>query len=216
MRSAPKSVQFGGHFLSGNHPSIRNSSSKATKTGHQPTSGREPAVTNARFASFHGLPVGPFPLSTTLVPLSKSRARHKRHPLRPPHERPASVCGSNAGAVLQPHSAIRSIPSSASHSRLPTADRSHDSFIRRFEQELIIPNRGMLHSPSEYPPIEKPLGGRRDNAMKTGTIVWRCRTRQGYYGSIRFRRSRFRSSLTRPPPPSGLALRFSSRESVAF
>lgn len=29
------------------------------------------AVTNARFASFHGLPVAPFPLSTTPAPLRK-------------------------------------------------------------------------------------------------------------------------------------------------
>jgi hypothetical protein len=32
------------------------------------------AVTNARFATLHGLPVGPFPLSTTPVPLRKNRA----------------------------------------------------------------------------------------------------------------------------------------------
>ena len=36
------------------------------------------AVTNARFASLHGLPVGPFSLSTPPVPLRKSRARHER------------------------------------------------------------------------------------------------------------------------------------------
>ena len=38
------------------------------------------AVTNARFASLHGLPVGPFPLSTTPVPLRKPRARHELKP----------------------------------------------------------------------------------------------------------------------------------------
>lgn len=35
------------------------------------------AVTNARFASLHGLPFGPVPLSTSLVPLHKL-ARHER------------------------------------------------------------------------------------------------------------------------------------------
>jgi len=37
----------------------------------------EPAVTNARFASLHGLPVVPVPLSTTPVPLLKPRVRHE-------------------------------------------------------------------------------------------------------------------------------------------
>jgi len=36
------------------------------------------AVTNARFASLHGLTVGPFSLSTTPVSLRKPRARHER------------------------------------------------------------------------------------------------------------------------------------------
>ena len=36
------------------------------------------AVTNARFASLHGLSVASFPLSTTPVPLLKPRARHER------------------------------------------------------------------------------------------------------------------------------------------
>jgi hypothetical protein len=39
----------------------------------------EPAVTNARFVSLHGLSVAPFPLSTTPVPLLKPRARHERN-----------------------------------------------------------------------------------------------------------------------------------------
>ncbi len=37
----------------------------------------ESVVTNARFASLHGLPVVPVPLSTTPVPLLKPRARHE-------------------------------------------------------------------------------------------------------------------------------------------
>ena len=35
------------------------------------------AVTNARFAALHGLPVVPVPLSTTPAPLRKPRARHE-------------------------------------------------------------------------------------------------------------------------------------------
>jgi hypothetical protein len=37
------------------------------------------AVSNARFATLHGLAVGPVSLSTTPVPLRKPRARHERH-----------------------------------------------------------------------------------------------------------------------------------------
>jgi hypothetical protein len=39
------------------------------------------AVTNAIFASLHGLSVGPFTRSTIPVPLRKARARHERHGL---------------------------------------------------------------------------------------------------------------------------------------
>jgi hypothetical protein len=37
------------------------------------------AVTNARFARLHGLPVGPVPFTTPPDPPIKSRARHGRH-----------------------------------------------------------------------------------------------------------------------------------------
>ncbi len=51
-----------------------------------PTSNRtklvETAVTNARFASFHGLLAGPVSLSTMPVPLRKTRPRHERHSLK--------------------------------------------------------------------------------------------------------------------------------------
>jgi hypothetical protein len=45
--------------------------------GDQPSLILLVAVTNARFAALHGLPVAPVPLSTTPVPLRKSRARHE-------------------------------------------------------------------------------------------------------------------------------------------
>jgi hypothetical protein len=37
------------------------------------------AMTNARFARLHGLPVGPIPFTTPPDPPRKSRARHGRH-----------------------------------------------------------------------------------------------------------------------------------------
>ena len=56
------------------------------------------AVTNARFASLHGLPVVPFPLSTTPVPLLKPRARHELAWCRAA-EAGASVSGPAAGVA---------------------------------------------------------------------------------------------------------------------
>ena len=44
----------------------------------QPISKAFTAVTIARIATLHGLPVGPFSLSTTPVPIRKPRARHER------------------------------------------------------------------------------------------------------------------------------------------
>ena len=41
------------------------------------------AVTNARFARLHGLPVGPVPFTTPPDPPLKSRARHGRHQIGP-------------------------------------------------------------------------------------------------------------------------------------
>jgi hypothetical protein len=91
------------------------------------------AVTNARFASFHGLPVGPHPLSTTPVPLRKSRARHERHSSRESHQRRASVCGSAPGVALWLRFAMRSSPSSAplpcSPNRRPEPNRHNCSQV---------------------------------------------------------------------------------------
>ena len=52
-------------------------------------------VTNTQFARVHGLPVGPFPLTTTPVPLHKPRARHDLKNTGP-HQRRASVSGGQA------------------------------------------------------------------------------------------------------------------------
>ena len=68
-------------------------------------------MTNALFASLHGLSRRPVSLSTTPVPLRKTRARHERQ-LDWPHQRRASVCGSAAalrsGCVPAALSALRS------------------------------------------------------------------------------------------------------------
>jgi hypothetical protein len=49
---------------------------KKHDAGHLP---EYAAVTNARFARLHGLPVGPVTLSTSPAPPHKSRARHERN-----------------------------------------------------------------------------------------------------------------------------------------
>jgi hypothetical protein len=45
-------------------------------------------------------------------------------------------------------------------------------------------------------------------AMKTAGIVWRRRSRQGYYGSARLDARASVPPLTRPPPPGSLPLGF--------
>jgi len=52
----------------------------------QPVSKAFTAVTIARIATLHGLPVGPFSLSTTPVPLRKQRDRHELHPFEQSHK----------------------------------------------------------------------------------------------------------------------------------
>jgi len=82
-------------------------------------------VTNARIAALHGLPVGPFSLSTTPVPLRKPHARHELHPLGWPHGRrlPSEV------GVVAPAARLHSPRFARSDSACtpPTPDRSHKS-----------------------------------------------------------------------------------------
>jgi hypothetical protein len=61
------------------------------------------AVTNARFTTLYGLPVGPFSLSTTPVVLRKPRARHERQ------SRLSRKSGGlpSAAVVLRPRCAMR-------------------------------------------------------------------------------------------------------------
>jgi hypothetical protein len=79
------------------------------------------AVTNAPFASFHGLPVALSAPSTTPVPLRKSCARHERASANVPQARLTSVSGSAAGVALRLRFATRASPPSALLA--PLADR---------------------------------------------------------------------------------------------
>ena len=96
------------------------------------------AVTNTRFAAFHGLPVVPVPLSTTPAPLRKSRARHERQ-WDWPQQRRASVCGSAAALRSGCDSLNAALRSPLHFPRSPAADRSR---VKRCEslRHLIMPN----------------------------------------------------------------------------
>lgn len=106
--------------------------SKRKPQGLLHTKSKQPAVTNARFAPLHGLPVAPVSLSTTPVPLRKPRARH---------ELVWSMAASAEGfrlrlgsdVALRLRFARRSSPLSAPLSRSPTADRSR---VSRFKITL--------------------------------------------------------------------------------
>ena len=69
------------------------------------------AMTNARFAAFHGVSVAPCPLSTKPVSLRKSRARHGWY-LEDPQWRRASVWGRRAAfrSGFVPLGASRRLP----------------------------------------------------------------------------------------------------------
>ena len=82
-----------------------------------------PAVTNARFASLHGLLVAPSP-SRRRPFHSANRALVTSLNGAGPQVRRASVCGSAAGVALRLRFARRSSPLSAPRPRSPTADRS--------------------------------------------------------------------------------------------
>ena len=142
----------------------------------------EPAVTNARFASLHGLPVVPVPLSTTPVPLLKPRARHELAWCRTATRAAGFRLRLGGGATLRLRSCVS--PSALHFSRSPTTDRSQE-----------IRTRGnVMNSPySNWPisdfsitdcKIASHSACRRDNAMKPLLILWRRRSRQGYYGSL--------------------------------
>jgi hypothetical protein len=72
----------------------------------------------------HRLPVGPLTLTTTPVPLCKSRARHDLK-FTGPHKQRASVCGRRAALRSGSVPLDASSPPCAPLSRPPSADRSH-------------------------------------------------------------------------------------------
>jgi len=78
------------------------------------------AVTNARIAALHGLPVAPYPSRRRPFHSAKPRARHERQSCWP-HQRQASVCGS--AAALRSCS-VPAVSPSPLHLTRSTADRS--------------------------------------------------------------------------------------------
>ena len=100
----------------------------------QPISKAFTAVTIARIATLHGLPVGPFSLSTTPVPLHKPRARHERQSRVGPQRRRASVCGSAAALRSGCDLLCAPLRPPLHFPRSPTADRSVSSSPRRPRQ----------------------------------------------------------------------------------
>jgi hypothetical protein len=168
-----------------------------------------PAVTNARFAPFHGLSVASY--------ASRPRPFHSAKP-RARHERASAMCRMSGGlpsaarrrrcapTPFQPSLRLRSTVSA----RRPQTEARKSAYAGK-----------VLDSPiSDWPISDFPITDckivnhsacRRDSAMKPCLIVWRRRSLQDTTARS-LKRSRFRSSLTRPPPPGSFASRFSSRE----
>jgi hypothetical protein len=174
------------------------------------------AVTNARFASLHRLPVASSPLSTAPVPLRKPRARHEWAFAGMPQTRQASVCGSTAGRSAP--AAIRFALLSVLRSTCPA--RRPQTEARMFSSASALMNSQPAIDQIRIPQsLIELLAGHSANmshsAMKPRFIVWRRRARQGYYGSVRLDAPASVPPWTRPPPPGIFASRISSREAVA-
>ena len=162
-----------------------------------------------RLAGFEVTGDIPVPLSTTPVPLLKPRARHEL----------AWCKGLRSGGL--PSVARRRrcaptpfLPSLRLPSTLPARRPQTEARKSAYAGKV-------LNSPiSDWPISDFPINDckiashsacRLDSAMKPSLIVWRRRSLQDTTGRS-LKRSRFRSSSTRPPPPGSFAFRFSSRE----
>jgi len=134
-----------------------------------------------------------FPHSTTPVPLLKPRARH---------ERASAKCRMSGGL---PSAARRRALRLAIHSTPLAPLTDHRPKPRVDNADKVSIHQLVIGRISDFQSlIEKPVnhsGGRGDNAMKSGRIVWRRRARQGYYGPVRLGASASVPPLTRPPPP---------------
>ena len=128
-----------------------------------------------------------------------------------PKERRASVCGSAVALRTGCDSLIASLRSPLHLSRSPTTDRSQKSAYVSKVMNSPISDWPVSDFPITDWKIGKPFGSSSDSAMKPRSIVWRRWSLQDTTGRS-LKRSRFRSSLTRPPPPGSFASRFSSRE----
>jgi hypothetical protein len=142
----------------------------------------ESVVTNARFASLHELPVVPVPLSTTPVPLLKPRARHELAWCKGRRSGGLPSVARRRRCALTPF-----LPSLCLRSTLPARRSQTEARKSAYAGKV-------LNSPiSDWPISDFPINDckiashsacRLDSAMKPSLIVWRRRSRQGYYGSL--------------------------------
>ncbi len=149
------------------------------------------AVTNARFCHV------PRVAGSALSPLDRTRStsqtvRSSRASIRNvPQQRRASVCGSAAGVALRLRFAMPSSPPSAPLAQSPRSPTRRpkpsvrDSRADEIRQSVIDTFRIVQSVIETWQAIRL---GRSDTAMKSGSIVWRRRSRQGSAPSL-------------PPPP---------------
>ncbi len=162
---------------------LHNANDKYFYSGNDRTAIVELAVTNAGFAALQGLPVALFPLDDARS--ASQTARSSRVAF--------ATCRSSGGlpsaarrrdVPLRLRFVMRFSPPSAPLS--PLADH-------RPKPEIRIRGKVMNSPISDWPISDFPITDckiashsacRRDNAMKPPLIVWRRRSRQGYYGSL--------------------------------
>jgi hypothetical protein len=141
----------------------------------------ESAVTNARFASFHGL-------SVARMPLDHARSTPQNRALVTSGNAKCRISGGLPSAArrrrcaptpFQPSLRLRSTVSA----RRPQTE-ARQSAIAGKVMNSPISNWPISDFPITDCKIASHSACRRDSAKKTLSIVWRRRSRQGYYGSL--------------------------------